>query len=203
MAAFAIIHGWVSRVGNFARGNTSINPGDIDAACCVRITRYVDEIVYKRTNVEAIVVLSKDIDLTPAVDYAVSMSVPIFTGAQDVVQHRPYPYLLLGPQAYAEMTSRSEVGNGHGLREQLVRVLHDQQPLRWRVRDARSGPLLRHSSGLTAVPAHGVPVGARGTVETLYPVDVTWDERILGSFPVLVCARTQPHTKCWDEAVVR
>ena len=39
----------------------------VDCSCCVRITRYVDEIAYQRTYIEAIVVLSKDIDLKPAV----------------------------------------------------------------------------------------------------------------------------------------
>jgi hypothetical protein len=169
----------------------------------VRITRYVDAIAYKRTDVEAIVVLSQDFDLSPAIEYALSMSVPIFTAAQDVVQHRPYPYLLLGPQAYAEMTGQSSAGNGHGLRELLVRVLYDQRPIRWKVRNAGNRLILRHSSGLTAVPAPGVAVGTHGTAETLYPVDVTWDERIVGSFPVLVCTRSHPRAKCWDEAVVR
>jgi hypothetical protein len=175
----------------------------VDAACCVRITRYVDEIAYKRTNVEAIVVLSQDIDLRPAIDYAVNMSVPIFAGALDVVQHRAHPFVLMGPHAYAEMTSESGTGKGHGLRERLVRALYDQQPMSWKVKGTPDRPLLRHSSGLVAVPARRVTLGAHGTSQLLYPVDVTWDTRILGAFPLLVCDGAPLQARCWDEAVVR
>lgn len=173
----------------------------VDCACCVRITRYVDEIAYHRSSIEAIVVLSKDLDLTPAIDYAVSMSVPVFAASQDVIQHRPHPYVLLGPHSYAELTGRS--GSGHDLREQLVRVLYDQQPLRLTVEGSRQRPVLRHPSGLRAIAAQGVSLGPRGTIESLYPVDVTWDRQVLGSFPILVCARKPRGTACWSEAIVR
>jgi hypothetical protein len=175
----------------------------VDAACCVRITRYVDEIAYKRTNIEAIVVLSQDIDLRPAIDYAVSMSVPIFAGALDVVQHRSHPFILMGPHAYAEMTGATGVGSGHGLRERLVRALCDQHRIPWKVKGTPDRPLLRHSSGLLGVPASGVALRPPGAVQHLYPVDVTWDARILGSFPVLVCDDALPGVRRWDEAVVR
>jgi hypothetical protein len=175
----------------------------VDAACCVRITRYVDEIAYKRTNVEAIVVLSQDIDLKPAIDYAVSMSVPIFAAALDVVQHRSHPFILMGPYAYTEMTGASGVAKGHGLRERLVRALHDQKLMSWKVKGTPDRPLLRHSSGLMAVAAPGVPLGAPGEVRQLYPVDVTRDTRILGSFPLLVCDTALPSIRCWEEALVR
>jgi hypothetical protein len=175
----------------------------VDSACCVRITRYVDEIAYKRTDVEAIVVLSQDIDLKPAIDYAVSMSVPIFAVAVDVVQHRSHPFILMGPHAYAEMTGASGVAKGHGLRERLVRALCDQQPLSWKVKGTPDRPLLRHSSGLMAVPAPGVTPGPLGATQALYPVDVIWDARILGSFPLVVCDTTLPGVRCWEETVVR
>jgi len=175
----------------------------VDAACCVRITRYVDEIAYKRTNVEAIVVLSQDIDLKPAIDYALSMSVPIFGAAMDVVQHRSHPFILMGPYAYAQMTGISAAAKGHGLRERLVQALHQGQKMPWKVRGTPDRPLLRHSSGLMAVPAPGVALRPPGLTQYLYPVDVTWDPRILGSFPILLCDATLPGTRCWDEAIVR
>src|SRR5262249_25147283 len=103
----------------------------VDAACCVRITRYVDRIAFGRTGIQAIVVLSQDIDLKPAIDYAVERNVPIFAAALDVVQHRAHPYILMGPQAYAEMTSTRDIAHGHGLRELLVRALHDQERMPW------------------------------------------------------------------------
>jgi hypothetical protein len=175
----------------------------VDGACCVRIARYVDEIVFKRTDIQAIVVLSQDIDLKPAIDYAVDMKVPIFAAAPDVVQHRSHPFILMGPQAYAEMTGTRDAAHGHGLRELLVRALQDQKRMPWRVTQAAGRLLLRHASGLTAVPARGVTLGAVGAFEYLYPVDVTWESRILGTFPLLVCDSAPPQVKCWDEHLVR
>jgi hypothetical protein len=175
----------------------------VDVACCVRITRYVEEIATKKTDVGAIVVLSQDIDLKPAIDYAVERRVPIFAAALDVVQHRSHPFILMGPQAYAEMTGVPGVAQGHGLRELLVRALQDQERMPWKVSRTPYRPLLRHASGLTAVPAPGVPLGANGAFQYLYPVDVTWDSRILGNFPLLVCDSAPPQARCWDEQLVR
>jgi hypothetical protein len=63
--------------------------------------------------------------------------------------------------------------------------------------------LLRHPCGLTAVPASGLTLPGKGNVRHLYPVDVTWDDRILGSFPLLVCEAKPRTSKAWGTAVVR
>lgn len=174
----------------------------VDSACCVRITRYVDEIVHGRTSIEAIVVLSKDIDLTPAIDYAVEMQVPIFVAALDVVQHRPHPFILLGPHSYAELTNAPGMITGHDLRALLVRALHEGKALTWSVEGTPARPLLRHQSGLVAVPAPGSLPPSLGSEVSLHPVDVTWNERILGSFPLLVCATRPRASKAWVTAMV-
>jgi hypothetical protein len=175
----------------------------VDCACCVRITRYVDEITGKRTAIEAIMVLSKDIDLRPAVDYAIEMSVPIIVGAHDVVQHRGHPYLLLGPHAYAQLTESPGLVSGHELRELLVCALYDGAPVQWTVKGSSRQPTLAHSSGLVAVPASGVSLPPAGQTISLCPVDVTWEDRILGSFPVLVCETMRSNSPCWLAATVR
>lgn len=175
----------------------------VDCACCVRITRYVDEIAYKRTAVEAIVVLSKDIDLRPAVDYAIEMQVPIVVAAHDVVQHRGHPFILLGPHAYAEITGGSAPATGHELRELLVCALYDGKPVRWTVTGTLSRPRLVHACGLVAVPGQGVTLPAPGATVSLCPVDVAWEPEVLGSFPVLVCETTPRRLKTWDIATTR
>jgi hypothetical protein len=175
----------------------------VDCACCVRITRYVDEIAYGRTDIGAILVLSKDIDLRPAVDYAVEMRVPIVVAAHDVVQHRGHPYALLGPHAYAEITGVPRSANGHEMRELLASALYEGVPVPWTVGGTRSLPTLVSNSGLMAVPGPGVTLPPPGGTASLYPIDVTWDERILGSFPLLVCAATPSLTRSWLAATVR
>lgn len=175
----------------------------VDGACCVRITRYVDEIRYGRTSTEAIVVLSKDIDLTPAVDYAVQMKVPIAVAGFNVIQHRPHPYALLGPHAYAEIVGAPNMKTGHELRERLTRALADGSPLVWTVKGTLSAPKLVHSCGLVGVSAPGTTLPAPGKQVTLYPIDVTWDEKILGSFPILVCATAKAAQPSYLTAMVR
>ncbi|WP_322870867.1 hypothetical protein [Streptomyces goshikiensis] len=171
----------------------------VDCACCVRITRFVDEIAFKRSNVEAIIVLSKDIDLQPAVDYAVGSAVPIFVGALDVVQHRPHPYVLLGPHAYAEITQSAQGVSGHSLRESLASMLHAGSAEPWTVRGAGASATLVHRSGLRARPASGVVLPASGRSVSLHPVDVEFPPSTL---PVLICDEAPPSLPTWDTAVV-
>lgn len=175
----------------------------VDCSCCVRITRYVDEIANKRTPIEAIVVLSKDIDLRPAVDYAVEVQVPIIVAAHDVVQHRGHPFVLLGPHAYAELTERSTLVSGHELRELLVCALYDGKPIPWTVGGSRQLPTLSHTSGIMAVPGPGVSLPSQGAMVSLCPTDTIWVERILGSFPLLVCGPAPNRSRAWLTATVR
>lgn len=175
----------------------------VDCACCVRITRYADEIIYGRTNIEAIVVLSKDIDLRPAVDYAIEMDVPIVVAAHDVVQHRGHPFLLLGPHAYAELTGATRTATGHELRELLVCALYDGKPLTWTVSGTPSRPTLVHDCGLLAVPGGSVTLPHSGATVSLRLVDVTWQPDLLGSFPVPVCDTSPRRPKTWSTAVVQ
>lgn len=178
----------------------SVEEKMVDSACCVRITRYVDEIVYKRTNVQTIVVLSKDIDLQPAVEYAASMNVPIVVAALDVVQHRPYPYLLLGPSAFAEMTQSPLGPTGHEMRDLCAQALQDGKPLQWVVRGLASDPVLVHGSGLRGKPVPGTSLPRAGQSVSLYPVDLDW---VRGSAPLLICSATKPQGGVWDSVTVR
>lgn len=176
----------------------------VDCSCCVRITRYVDEIAFKRTNIEAILVLSKDIDLRPAVDYAISMKVPIVVAAHDVVQHRGHPFILLGPHAYAEATETPVApASGHELRELIACALYFGTPVPWTVAGTGALPMLKHSSGLVAVPAPGVSLPPAGATVSLCPADVTWNPRLLGSFPLLVCGSSPGSSPCWLTATVQ
>lgn len=175
----------------------------VDGACCVRITRYVDEIRSGSSQVDAVVVLSKDIDLTPAVDYAVEMKVPITVAALDVVQHRKHPFALLGPRAYHLITGGDPSLTGHEYRELVVCALADGKALTWTVRGPRDRPRLQHQCGIIGVAASGVTLPGPGQEVLLHPVDVTWDDRVLGSFPLLVCGPQPASTRAWSSAVVR
>ncbi len=174
----------------------------VDGACCVRITRYVDEIAAGTSAVRSIVVLSKDIDLTPAVDYAVEMKVPITVAALDVVQHRKHPFVLLGPRAYSQIIG-STLTTGHELRELLSCALYDGTVVPWTVRGTPGQPRLHHSSGIAAVPEPGTKLPGLGNTAHLYPINVTWIEHMLGSFPILICGDSRATTPSWETGTVR
>jgi hypothetical protein len=183
------------------KSNGRVEEKMVDGACCVRIARYVDEIAFGRTDIRCIVVVSKDIDLTPAIDYAVEKDVPIVVAASDVVQHRPHPWVLLSPHAYNEMTQAGVGASGHELRQLAALALADGKPLMWRVESDRGALKLTHTCGLTAVAAAGVTLPAPGQTVALTPVDVTWQSALTGSFPLLELAATAgPAT--WDTATV-
>lgn len=175
----------------------------VDCSCCVRITRYVDEIAHRRSSVQSIVVLSKDVDLRPAVDYAVSMSVPIVVAAHDVVQHRGHPFLLLGPCAYADLAWAQGLATGHERRDSPVRLLMDGESVPWTVAGTTARPKLIHAEGVVAVPADGIRLPRKGATVSLFPVDVTWQPDLLGAFPVLVCGTERRRLATWSPAKVR
>lgn len=184
------------------KANGKVEEKMVDSACCVRITRYVDEIAYGRTDVESIMVLSKDIDLGPAIDYAMQVQVPVSVGALDVIQHRPYPYVLLGPHAYAEMTETPGMVTGHELRDLLVCALYDGSPLDWSVGGTQQYPTLTHACGLQATPAPGTKLPGKGNKVRLHTVDVQWDDRLHRAFPLLVCSDKPRSSVAWRAATV-
>lgn len=174
----------------------------VDVACCVRITRYIDEICYRRSDVDSLIVISRDIDLTPTYDYARECGIALTVAAPDVVQHRPHPYLLLGAHAFAEITGGSLGSGGHERRELLARALHDGEALRWVVDRQQRTPLLHHRSGLTGIPHPSVRLPEAGASIDLHPVDVDWKPRLSGSFPLLVLADRPATTPTWTLGTV-
>jgi hypothetical protein len=169
----------------------------VDVACAVRVTRYIEEIRHGSVAVEGIVVLSQDSDLSPALDHAQAMGVPIIAAGADVVQHRPYPYLLLGPHAYAEMCPSLGLVTGHEIRKAVAQTLEAGTKLTWEVL-AGSGRRLRHpATGMMGIAASGVSLPAAGGTIELWPVGVTWDRHILGAFPMLALDSRAAVTPTW------
>lgn len=184
------------------KSDGSVQEKMVDGACNVRIARYVDEIAWGRSPIESIIVLSQDIDLKPATDYAVEVGVPVWVAALDVVHHRSHPYLLLGPHSYSEIAGLTVGASGFELRDLLVVALMDGKPLSWTVTGNARAPVLIHQCGLAAVPARGVAMPGIGAQVNLHPVDIEWRPNILGSFPLLVCSDKAPTTPTWRTATV-
>jgi hypothetical protein len=177
----------------------------VDVACCVQITRLVAEIYHGTSNLDALVVISRDIDLTPAYDYAGELGVPLTVAAPDVIQHRGHPYLMLGPHSFAEIVQRQGGNGGHDLRELLAGALHDGRVMEWTVDRRQRTPLLRHRTGLVGIPAdRSVRLPADGQHIELFPVNASWNQDVNGSFPLLVLG-TRPSAahRCAEGRVLR
>jgi hypothetical protein len=77
-----------------------------DVACATEVCRQVNLIAADAAVERAIVVVSEDIDISPAFRYAEEQGVPIFAAAHDTVHSRPGSWLLLGEKALVEMCGR-------------------------------------------------------------------------------------------------
>ena len=156
----------------------------VDGLCIVSVTREVERIANGTSEFTSIVVLSKDIDLTPALDYAVERGVPIRVGAVDVVQRRRHPYVLLPPQVLAGLV---EMKSGHPLeRRQLAALaLVEGTTMSWSVQQTANGLRLRHSCGLIGV-SHEVDARLAGSCVRLVAVGVDFSVKGLEGFPTLV-----------------
>lgn len=75
----------------------------VDVLCAVRICRSAMEIATRTTKAKAIVVLSEDIDLTPAFEMARGLGVPVFAAANETVYTRPGDWIVLGDAAMEEI----------------------------------------------------------------------------------------------------
>lgn len=64
-------------------------------------------------------------------------------------------------------------------------------------------PVLTHGSGLTAIPAAGVNLPGAGKTVALCPVDVTWDKKLTGSFPLPICESGPRRSPAWRTAKVK
>lgn len=177
----------------------------VDVACAVRVTQTVQEIRSGSSNLEAVVVLSQDSDLTPAYRAAEAAGVTVILGGQDAVQYRGLPYVLLGPHAFAEMCPDLGLVTGHEVRMSVAASLAQGGLMQWEVvSTGRFARLKDPQTSMTAVPAKGYVLPPAGTLVDLYPVGVEWREELMGAkFAVLVVdAKPASGGRTWAPATV-
>ena len=85
-----------------------------DVACATEVCRQAQRIAAGAAPERAIVVVSEDVDISPAFEYASELGVPVYAAAHDTVHSRPGAWLLLGETALVQMCGRprgmSQVG---------------------------------------------------------------------------------------------
>lgn len=136
-------------------GSLDVNEKMVDTLCAVEIARHARDVRDGNADFGAIVVLSKDIDLTPAYQYAAELKVPVYAAATDTVDvrtsHHPQ-FLLITPDALATMCPVPDARpRGHDLRALLAAAVKEQERRSWdRARDIPvrgRGELVRDTGG--------------------------------------------------------
>jgi hypothetical protein len=124
----------------------------VDVACAVDITEHAVLIAQGQSPYRAIVVLSQDIDLTPAYKFAASAKrIPLYVASSGVVDKREYPYLLLGEAAFLRACPTGYRPCGASLRDTIARMALEQRHGRWvfeRFDRSRGGLVMRDASGV-------------------------------------------------------
>jgi len=108
-------------VGRLIERRRSVQEKLVDVLCAMQIARSAHEIAAGRTRAQAIVVLSEDMDLIPAYEFAQDLGVPIYAAANATVDTRPdSSWLLLGENAI-RISCEGAHGRfyGHQLRQEI------------------------------------------------------------------------------------
>ncbi len=153
-----------------ARGQVVAEEKQVDVACAVDICRHANLIARHESRFKAIVVLSQDTDLSPALRYAQEIHVPVIVGAHERVEYRGFPHLLLTERSFRKIAGISAPLIGHALRHAVATsvigpdrwgdwelVAWDATRERWLVKDANGllGVLRSDHASLTGKPSPG------------------------------------------------
>ena len=151
----------------------------VDVLCALQVLRCAIEIVTGTSDAKAVVVLSEDIDLTPAYSMAREFGVPVFAMANETVHTRPGSWGVLGDACFIRMCGRAAGSEqGHAKRRALIAHLQSPAVARsYEVRylDSKAGAyVLRHRTGVEGLlpqPVATAPL-ARGDRAQLHAVGV-------------------------------
>jgi hypothetical protein len=178
----------------------------VDVQLALDIARHAIAIRMGSSPFDRIIVVSQDIDLTPALDYALDqLHVPIVVVADGVIDNRRHPYVLLTANVLAAMTGAPKK-SGHFLRYLVATCAMNSTQEDWEVTKIESAGdvVIRRladrlyakasTSALAATPAVGdilslfasrVDVGRKGNL-----------------FPSLRCAPIPPAQPLLQRGVV-
>jgi hypothetical protein len=97
----------------------------VDVLCAVQVARTAHSIATGRSSAKAIIILSKDMDLSPATNFAEELGVPVFSAAPSVLDRRPEPFLLLGERELNLMAGRPQGVVGSSRRNAVAQTAWD------------------------------------------------------------------------------
>lgn len=126
--------GFTVMEGLLAERNNQIEEKQVDVLCAVKVAELAVAATSRDSGLEAVVVISEDMDLMPAFDYATRLGVPVYAASVDTVHRRPSQadWLLLSDQTLALMQGLPE-SRADSLRAKVASIALEgrTQSLRW------------------------------------------------------------------------
>jgi hypothetical protein len=178
--------------GELHKKDRGVEEKIVDVQLALDIARHAIAIRMGTSPFDRIVVVSQDIDLSPALDYAAAqLAIPLAVVAYGVIDNRSHPYALLTPGVLAEMVGAPKM-SGHYLRYLLAAALLNPQREEWKIvrSNVHSGDsfIRRTADGLFGyAPSNLFSTGAPGELAALYPSHLDFGRWGKG-FPVLRCS---------------
>ena len=175
----------------------------VDVLCAMQIARTAHEIAERRRE-GVIIVLSEDMDLIPAYEFARDLGVRVYAASNERVDTRAqHSGWLLLPEESLELVAGNLMGNkkGTALRRSLVRLLTAESSPEITVKvgyvhGSKGLVFARHNSGATAILDAGGRNDGLGKGDRVV-VRVASCHLEPGPFPGLVVRREEPEV--WPE----
>ena len=179
------------------RGSTGIEEKQVDVLCAVSVCELADGIFSGKHPAKCIVLLSEDMDLMPAYDFARSRSVLTYAAAYDTIYRRDNQrdWLILTESAMSRLVEPRSRSVGSAVRAKIAGIVTATQhtPIRWAVNSPAGGGkyLMRCTLGAPGLwaPGRKVRVGEKFDLFT-HGLTIHPDEG--GRFPHLVLDERQP-----------
>ncbi|MEO3859934.1 hypothetical protein [Acrocarpospora sp. B8E8] len=171
----------------------------VDVLCARAIADEAYASRHEASPSKAIVLISKDSDLTPMFSFAKRLGVPVYAAATSGVDRRgDIDWILLGEAAIRIMTA-ARGSWGHDVRDQVSALAFLQwgKPYRWSVtgvvrRKGQDVVKLRHRTGIygsALIQEFGGIKPAKATKHDLYPIGVDLGERGR-EFPLVMLSKS-------------
>lgn len=194
------------------RGSVKVEEKQVDVACAVDICRHAALISKHDSKFKAIIVLSQDTDMTPALRYADEVGVPLVLAAHERVEYRGFSYMLLTERAFRAMGQIKEPLAGHALRSKVAAAVSGPDLwCDWKVEGwdpSRERVIVAAADGLRGVTKTDHVGDCReGDLVRLRVAGVDWGRR-RNDFPLLTCTAKRPssghdHRADFQTSVVR
>jgi hypothetical protein len=183
--------------GNLVERGGNLEEKQVDVLCALRVADVADRIREGTSRARCIVVLSEDMDLMPAYEFAERRGVKAYAAAYDTVHQRPdqREWILLSQEALRHICDPPGRRYGSALRDSLAAIVTSDAHVsaQWKVVAPRMDDgqaLLSSNTGAQGLwrPARTL---AKGERVSLYVTGVQMDP-VAGRFPYLQLSDRQP-----------